>query len=89
MRFTLTCDCGKQVIVTAAMAGETIRCACKKKIEIPSLRELRVQHPEGQVAPNNSVAPVKMSVWKIALLLLIGLWVFGYIFPFILRVMFR
>jgi hypothetical protein len=88
MRFLLTCDCGKQMEVTAAMAGTTVSCTCQRQVEIPSLKALREQHPDGHDT-NNTIVPVQFSMWKLVLFVLIGLWLFGFFFPILLRIGFR
>jgi hypothetical protein len=39
--FSLTCECGKRIALTEASAGSTVRCACNRTLQVPSLSELR------------------------------------------------
>jgi hypothetical protein len=41
MNYPLFCECGKQYLVTAPMAGTTFTCTCGKVVEVPNLSTLR------------------------------------------------
>lgn len=38
---SLTCECGRRIVLAEGAAGSTIRCACDRTLQVPSLRELR------------------------------------------------
>jgi hypothetical protein len=38
--YLLPCTCGKKLGVTKSQAGQTVRCACGKELEVPTLRGL-------------------------------------------------
>ncbi|HEX3725927.1 MAG TPA: hypothetical protein VHV08_06775 [Pirellulales bacterium] len=40
--YLLPCSCGRQVPVTPRMAGETIECACGNRLDVPTLRHMRL-----------------------------------------------
>ncbi|RMF39026.1 MAG: hypothetical protein D6753_14725 [Planctomycetota bacterium] len=56
----LTCECGYEHIVSPSQAGRQIDCPCGKKLEVPSLRELRALPAAEQAVP----AAVTESVWR-------------------------
>jgi hypothetical protein len=39
-RYLLPCECGRQLPVTAAQAGDQLECECGQRIEVPTLRHL-------------------------------------------------
>ena len=41
MTYTITCECGKQIPVTAPMCGQDTICSCGQSISVPNLSELR------------------------------------------------
>lgn len=47
MDYFVTCECGKRLPVTAALAGSAIQCACKRSIDVPRLSELRQTAGQG------------------------------------------
>ena len=42
--FSVTCDCGAVIPVTASLAGATIACRCGRQVPVPRLSQLRVAH---------------------------------------------
>ncbi len=46
--FSIDCECGTQLPVSASQAGATIECRCGRAIKVPLLSELRQRH--GQAA---------------------------------------
>lgn len=61
MEYLLTCQCGKQHVVSKAQAGESISCSCGKQLEVPTLRglnQLPVHAPAGlETGEGDSSAP--------------------------------
>lgn len=41
MKYTLQCECGQEVTVSAGDAGSTVNCACGKAVPVPGLSELK------------------------------------------------
>jgi hypothetical protein len=41
MEYSVECECGNRVPVTAAQAGSVARCQCGRAVEVPPLSELR------------------------------------------------
>ena len=41
MKYSVPCECGRRVAVTADRAGLTARCECDRDVTVPSLSELR------------------------------------------------
>jgi hypothetical protein len=41
MELSVTCSCGKKIVVTPASAGDEVRCPCGEIRRVPSLSELR------------------------------------------------
>src|SRR5678815_2344165 len=39
--YLLPCACGQQISVSAAQAGESLRCSCGAMVEVPTMRGLR------------------------------------------------
>jgi hypothetical protein len=52
MDFRVVCACGEYVTVTEGDAGAKVRCSCGQRVQIPSLKELRLS--EGLPAHNLS-----------------------------------
>jgi hypothetical protein len=42
MGFSVACECGNRLPVAPAMCGSTATCACGRRLQLPSLSELRV-----------------------------------------------
>jgi hypothetical protein len=40
VHYLLPCSCGRQVPVSASMAGQQVRCDCGSELEVPTLRHL-------------------------------------------------
>src|SRR4051812_34483923 len=40
-QYLLPCACGQQISVSAAQAGESLRCSCGAIVEVPTMRGLR------------------------------------------------
>src|SRR5262249_42237017 len=41
MDLSVTCDCGKNIKVSAAQSGSGLNCSCGRTIDVPALGELR------------------------------------------------
>jgi hypothetical protein len=72
-QFWMPCSCGNQIRVSAASAGETVRCSCGQPLEVPTLRGLREL---ARVEPDAATARRTASVaWedrhRVAFLLLL------------------
>lgn len=51
--YTLPCECGNLLQITAAQAGEMLHCAaCHRSIFIPSLTSLKKRAPDGYFPDN-------------------------------------
>jgi hypothetical protein len=80
--YLLPCGCGQQISVSAAQAGESLRCSCGATVEVPTMRELR------ELERVEAKEPVRGDRWgdrqRLALGLLIAAFVLwggaGYLF---------
>src|SRR5581483_2345095 len=75
MQYRLSCECGRELIVSEGSAGASVACACGASVKVPSLGALRSQGPAQQATE----APIrKEPSFGRFLLLLVGLMVFGF-----------
>ncbi|HEX4613978.1 MAG TPA: hypothetical protein VH092_37700 [Urbifossiella sp.] len=51
MEYRVTCGCGKALTVRSGDAGATLRCACGRDVEVPSLHQLRLSAGEEALTP--------------------------------------
>src|SRR5262245_17738856 len=49
MKYEVRCECGKTHAVSAADAGASLRCTCRRIIEVPPLHQLRTAGGETAV----------------------------------------
>ena len=49
-KYLLPCPCGKKIAIEVAQAGQTVRCACGAKLEIPAMRRITSLEPLGPEA---------------------------------------
>jgi hypothetical protein len=61
MKYSVTCDCGKALPVSATQAGATLTCECGKDVFVPSMSELRKSVGENSV-PQNSIQKIRAMV---------------------------
>lgn len=52
MGYTVTCQCGATIAVSATQAGITLACRCGRSVGVPSLSRLRQQAGEGPYPRN-------------------------------------
>ena len=45
MKYLLPCSCGKTVTVDVGQAGQSLRCECGRKLEVPTMRAIRQLEP--------------------------------------------
>jgi hypothetical protein len=50
MKYLLPCSCGKSVAVEPAQAGQSVRCACGRMLEVPAMRLVRQLTPAARDA---------------------------------------
>ncbi len=68
-KYLLPCPCGRQTVIEARQAGQTVTCECGASIPTPTLMEMRSLEP----APLNDWQHVATSVWGLRQ----GLWMAG------------
>jgi len=62
MQYETDCSCGKVVVVQAADAGGTLRCACGREVEVPALSRLRRLDPP---PPPSAPPPVDYAFLRV------------------------
>jgi hypothetical protein len=70
--YLLPCECGREVVVTRAQAGDTVTCECGAKLSVPTLRGLAELRP----APVAAGAGARSRNWddrhRVGFLLALG-----------------
>lgn len=70
--YLLPCECGRDVVVSRAQAGDTVTCECGAKLSVPTLRGLAELRP----APRASGATARGRTWddrhRVGFLLALG-----------------
>lgn len=51
MKYEVCCECGKTHGVSAADAGATLTCVCGRRVNVPSLHELRTSAGQSVLSP--------------------------------------
>jgi hypothetical protein len=79
--YLLPCTCGKKLGVTKSQAGQTVRCACGKELEVPTLRGLSALERVGTpgAAPNKSWNNRHRVAFLLAIAALVGVLTAGYL----------
>jgi hypothetical protein len=67
--YLLPCSCGSEVCVESAQAGESVRCACGKEIEVPPLRAMTTLRSVGTAT--SDLESAVQGAWKRTRLLLL------------------
>jgi hypothetical protein len=81
MRYLFPCRCGQKHPVETRQAGQTIRCSCGVRLEVPTLRKIlllekEVTHPQPQRPSRGGLKYRLMMLGLVVLLLSIGLGAF-------------
>jgi hypothetical protein len=79
--YLLPCNCGRQIAVSTAQAGDTARCECGAEVPVPTLRDMR------ELEPASTSTTARRPAWddrhRVGFLLALGaiscLFVAGYL----------
>lgn len=83
--YLLPCSCGRQTAVSAAQAGQSVRCACGAALDVPNMRRLRLlERPDSSVPAKSTWGAMAWNdrhrvAFLLALVALGGMAVAGYL----------